>query len=94
MRLVGLIPDCAFVPQHICSIESEEGGTKFAVRWVIDGHHLGYGSLGAPTGHQLFVMGVTHFHIRDGKIVDEWVVYDELSMLVQIKLADMMKAAA
>ena len=30
---------------------------------------------------------MTHFHIRDGKIIDEWVVYDELSMLVQIKLA-------
>jgi pimeloyl-ACP methyl ester carboxylesterase/predicted ester cyclase len=93
LRLVGLMPDCAFVPQHICSNESEEGGTKYAVRWVLDGHHLGYGSLGAPTGHHLFVMGVTHFHIRDGKIVDEWVVYDELSMLVQLKLADLAKAA-
>jgi pimeloyl-ACP methyl ester carboxylesterase/predicted ester cyclase len=94
LRLVGLMPDCAFVPQHICSNESEEGGVKYAVRWVLDGHHTGYGSLGAPTGHHLFVMGVTHFHIRDGKIVDEWVVYDELSMLVQIKLAELMKAAA
>ncbi len=34
-------------------------------------------------------MGVTHFHIRDGKIIDEWAVYDELSMLAQIKLATM-----
>jgi pimeloyl-ACP methyl ester carboxylesterase/predicted ester cyclase len=87
MRLVALMPDCAFVPQHICSVDSEEGGRKYAVRWMLDGHHLGYGSLGAPTGHKLSVMGVTHFHIRDGKIIDEWVVYDELSMLVQLKMA-------
>ncbi len=87
MRLVALIPDGAFVPQHICSVESEEGGRKHAVRWTYDGHHLGYGALGAPTGHPLFVMGVTHFHVVDGRIVDEWVVYDELSMLVQLKLA-------
>ena len=92
MRLVALIPDCAFVPQHICSVESEEGGRKYAVRWLMEGHHTGYGSLGAPTGHKLFVMGVTHFHIRDGKIVDEWVVYDELSMLVQLKMAAMQAA--
>ncbi len=39
------------------------------------------------------VMGVTHFHIRDGQIIDEWVVYDELSMLVQLKLAALQAAA-
>ncbi len=52
----------------------------------MDGHHLGYGTLGAPTGHRLFVMGMSHFHVVDGKIVDEWVVYDDLAMLVQTKL--------
>jgi len=95
MRLVALIPDCAFVPQHICSNASEEGGEKVAIRWVLDGHHLGYGSgsMGPPTGHKLVVMGITHLHIRDGKIVEEWVLYDELSMLVQLKLAAMQQAA-
>ena len=93
MRLVAMMADCSFVPQHICSVESEEGGTKYAVRWTLDGHHLGYGSLGAPTGRHLFVMGISHFHIRDDKIVDEWAVYDELSMLVQIKLAELQAAA-
>ncbi len=94
MRLVALIPDGAFVPQHICSVESGEGGTKYALRWTLDGHHLGYGPLGAPSGAALFVMGVTHLHIRDGKIIDEWVVYDELSMLAQIKLAALHRADA
>ena len=93
MRLVALVPDCAMVPQHICSNPSEEGGVKVAVRWMMDGHHFGYGALGAPTGHKLSIMGITHFHIIDGKIVDEWVVYDELSMLVQLKLAEMQKNA-
>jgi pimeloyl-ACP methyl ester carboxylesterase/predicted ester cyclase len=86
MRLVAMIPDGAFIPQHICSNPCEEGGEKIAVRWIMDGHHLGYGTLGAPTGHKLFVMGMSHFHVIDGKIVDEWVVYDDLAMLVQLKL--------
>jgi predicted ester cyclase len=93
MRLVALVPDCAFVPQHVCSNQSEEGGVKVAVRWVLDGHHLGYGSLGAPTGSKLTVMGMTHFHIVDGKIIDEWVVYDDLSLLVQIKLSALQSVA-
>ncbi len=93
MRLVALMPDCAFVPQHICSNPSEEGGEKVAIRWIMDGHHLGYGTLGAPTGRRMVVMGMTHLHIIEGKIVDEWVVYDELSMLVQIKLGELQAAA-
>lgn len=93
MRLVALMPDCAFVPQHICSVPSEEDGEKVAVRWMLDGHHLGHGSLGAPTGHPLSVMGITHLHIRAGLIMEEWVLYDELSMLVQLKLGALRQAA-
>ena len=93
MRLVALVPDCAFTPQHICSVPSEEGGEKIAVRWIIDGHHLGFGPLGPPTGHRLTIMGMTHYHIVDGRIIDEWVVYDELSMLVQLKLSALGLAA-
>jgi hypothetical protein len=48
MALVGSIPDCAFAPQHICSVPCEEGGDKVAVRWIMEGHHIGYGLLGYP----------------------------------------------
>ena len=94
-QVVGLyssIPDGFFMPQHVCSVASEEGGTKVAVRWLIEGHHLGWGvleTLGAPTGKRVQVMGMSHFHIRDGKVVDEWTVYDEMSVLMQVKLAQM-----
>jgi len=96
LGLVGSIPDAAFMPQHICSNPSEEGGVKVAVRWLIEGHHLGYGilqELGDPSGHRLQVMGMTHFHYKDGMIVDEWTVYDELSLLAQISLGDLTRAA-
>lgn len=89
LALIGTIPDCAYTPQHICSVASEEGGEKIAVRWVMEGHHLGYGMLGAPTGHRLFVLGITHLHVVNGKVVDDWTVYDELAMLTQIKLGQL-----
>ncbi len=93
MRLIAMIPDAVFIPQHICSVKSVEGGEKIAVRWVLDGHHLGHGTLGAPTGCRLFVMGMSHYHIVDGRIVDDWCVYDELALLTQIKLGAMGKAS-
>ena len=58
----------------------------------MEGHHLGYGvlkELGAPTGKRVQVMGASHFHYKNGKVVDEWRVYDELSLLMQVKLAQM-----
>ena len=95
MKLAAMIPDLAFTAHHVCSVSpSTEGGEKIAVRWTIDGHHLGWGSLGAPTGHRLFVMGMSHFQVIGGKVVEEWTVYDELAMLAQIKLAAMVQAAA
>jgi predicted ester cyclase len=95
LGLVGSLPDAVFAPQHICSTPCDEGGTKVAVRWVMSGHHLGYGvlhELGTPTGKAVQVMGMSHLHYKDGRVVDEWRVYDELSLLVQVKLAEMADA--
>ncbi len=92
LGLIGSIPDAAFTVHHICSTPCEEGGEKVAVRWIMEGHHIGYGilnHLGAPTGKRVQMMGITHFHYKNGKIVDEWRVYDEASALVQVKLAQM-----
>lgn len=96
LGLIGSLPDAAFMPQHICSTPCEEGGTKVAVRWILEGHHLGYGllhALGEPTGKRVQVMGISHFHYKDGRIVDEWRVYDELSLLVQVRLAQLADGA-
>ena len=90
LRLAGLLPDAKLIPQHICSNPTDEGGERVAVRWVMEGHHLGPGALGDPTGQRVLVMGFTHLHIVDGKVRDEWVIYDELAMLMQVKLGQLM----
>ena len=96
LGLIGSLPDASYEVQHVASNPCEEGGTKVAVRWIMEGHHLGYGilgSLGDPTGKRVQVMGMSHYHWKDDKIVDEWNVYDELSLLVQIKLGQLAEAA-
>ena len=86
LQLIATMPDCVYIPQHICSVPSEEGGEKIAVRWIMEGRHLGHGLLGAPTGHRIFLLGITHYHIINGRVVEQWDVYDEMAMLTQIKL--------
>ncbi len=34
MTLLGTMPDCAYMPQHIYPNPSEEGGEKVAIRWI------------------------------------------------------------
>ena len=96
LGLIGSLPDASYEIQHVASNPCEEGGTKVAVRWIMEGHHLGYGilgELGDPTGKRVQVMGMSHYHWKDGRIVDEWNVYDELSLLVQVKLGQLADAA-
>jgi predicted ester cyclase len=96
LALIGSVPDAGFTAQHICSVPSEEGGHKVAVRWILEGHHLGYGilkHLGEPGGERLQIMGISHFHVKDGQVVDEWRVYDELALMVQVRLARMQAGA-
>lgn len=96
LGLIGSLPDASYEIQHVASNPCEEGGTKVAVRWIMEGHHLGYGilgTLGDPTGKRVQVMGMSHYHWKDGKVVDEWNVYDELSLLVQVKLGQLADAA-
>ena len=96
LGLIGSLPDASYEVQHVASNPCDEGGTKVAVRWIMEGHHLGYGilnELGDPTGKRVQVMGMSHYHWKDGKIVDEWNVYDELSLLVQVKLGQLAEAA-
>ncbi len=57
-----------------------------AVRWTLDGHHDGLGRLGEPTGKRLTLMGMSHYHVRGGRVVEEWTVFDELSLLVQLEM--------
>ena len=97
LGLFGSFPDAAFAPQHVCSTPCGEGGTKVAVRWTLEGHHLGHGilhELGEPSGKRVHVLGISHFHYKDGRIVDEWRAYDQLSMLVQIRQAQLADRAA
>ena len=85
--LLAMIPDATWTPHHICSIaHANEGGSKIAVRWTLEGRHTGAGALGPPTARPLTVMGISHYHLKGGRIVDEVTLWDELALRVQLKL--------
>jgi steroid delta-isomerase-like uncharacterized protein len=62
-------------------------GDKVVTRYTIRGTHQGETEeFGPPTGKHLELEGITIHRIEDGKIVEEWERYDNLSVLQQLGL--------
>jgi steroid delta-isomerase-like uncharacterized protein len=63
-------------------------GDQVATRYTISGTHQGETEeFGPPTGRQMALEGITIHRFEDGKIVEEWERYDNLSALQQLGLA-------
>ncbi len=62
-------------------------GDKAVTRWTIRGTHQGeIEEFGPATGKQVEIKGITIHRIEDGKIVEEWERYDNLSVMRQLGL--------
>jgi len=56
-------------------------------KFVFEGVHKGKFEELPPTGNKIKIEGVSIDRLVNGKIVDEWEVYDELGMMKQLGLA-------
>ena len=62
-------------------------GNQAVSRYTIRGTHRGETEeFGAPTEKQMELEGITIHRIEDGKIVEEWERYDNLSVMQQLGL--------
>ncbi|MGQ0603908.1 MAG: ester cyclase [Anaerolineales bacterium] len=76
--------DLALSIDHICWLGDERAGYRVAVRWTLQGTHQGPGVWGEPTGQRIRLIGITHHEVKQGKFVQEWMVFDEFSLLKQL----------
>jgi predicted ester cyclase len=93
LALIAAFPDCEMAVDHVQYIGDSHEGYRVAVRWTLHGHHRGYGIYGQPTGGPVRVIGVSHCLVRDGKIAEEWMIFDELALFKQVWLARVANAA-
>jgi steroid delta-isomerase-like uncharacterized protein len=62
-------------------------GDKAVTRWTMRGTHQGETEeLGPPTEKQMELKGITIHRFEEGKIVEEWEAYDNLSAMQQLGL--------
>jgi steroid delta-isomerase-like uncharacterized protein len=76
-------------PDLNISVEDMIGeGDQVVSRYTIRGTHQGQTEeFGPPTGRQMELEGITIHRFEDGKIVEEWERYDNLSALQPLGIA-------
>ena len=74
----------AFPDVRLIIEEQVAEGDKVVTRWIAYGTHQGEMMGIAPTGNQVRVEGITISHIQEGKIVQEWELFDTLGLMQQL----------
>ena len=74
----------AFPDVRLIIEEQVAEGDKVVTRWIAYGTHQGEMMGIAPTGNQVRVEGITISHIQEGKIVQEWELFDTLALMQQL----------
>ena len=74
----------AFTLDHIAARPLPGGDIAVALRWSLAGIHGGNGIWGPASGRDLLVMAISHYRLRDGLIIEDCTVFDELAVLRQI----------
>ena len=84
LSLLSPFPDLAVSVDHFCYVGDAAAGYRTATRWTMRGTHTGYGIYGEPGGNPIRIMGMSHHLIQDGRVQNEWTLFDEFALLKQI----------
>ena len=83
--LKGAFSNFKFSIEHIGFLEEQGKNPKASIRWFLDANHSNKTSdFGEATNKNIFIMGINHAEISDGKVIREWVLFDEVAIWKQI----------
>jgi len=84
LSMIAMFPDLVHQIDDIYWMGNEREGYLVSVRWSVLGTHRGYGIYGPPTGRRVHIWGINQEVIRGGKIVEEWMLFNEFEVMQQI----------
>lgn len=84
LNLIAMFPDAHLNVEHVHFLGNETDGYRAAVRWRLQGTHQNYGFYGKPSGKRLNLLGISQINIKDQKITNHYMVFDELAVAMQL----------
>lgn len=82
--LTAAFPDIHLQVDEVYWMGNDADGYLTSERWSAVATHGGDGLYGTATGGAVQIWGITQHRIVDGRIVNEWMLFNELDLLMQI----------
>jgi predicted ester cyclase len=83
--IIGSFGDARINVDHIAHVPAAGGALDIAVRWSLTGTHDGVALYGPATGERIYILGVTHWRVVEGRIAEEVTVFDEVALMRQME---------
>jgi predicted ester cyclase len=84
MQMSEAFPDLAMQTDEVYWMGNDTEGYLASVRWSATGTHRGHGMYSKPTGRPVRLWGITQYKIVQGQIVENWTMFNELNLLMQL----------
>ena len=83
---MAAFPDIRELIDDVVWTGNDQDGYRTSMRWTWTARNTGHSVYGPPTGRRVTVSGIANCVIRGENVVEEWVVYNELSLIRQLGL--------
>jgi predicted ester cyclase len=85
--LIAAFPDATVELRDLAVNDSPDLGLRVAAIWLLRGTYSGVPAYGPTNGAPITLLGASHFELRDGRVLREWRIYDEIAAMAQIAAA-------
>jgi len=82
--LADAFPDLQHQVDEVYWMGNESDGFLTSERWSAEGTHKGPGIYGEPTGKAVQIWGITQHKIENGRVAAEWMLFNELDLMMQL----------
>jgi hypothetical protein len=87
-EMLAMFPDLVHHVDEVYYMGNADAGYRMSVRWSIVGTHTGSGIYGPATGRRMVQWGITQLDVRNGRVVEEWNMFNEFEVLQQLLRED------
>jgi hypothetical protein len=84
-QLAAPLADRRFRLDHYAARPLPRGDIAVALRWALAGRHSAQGVWGTPTSRDILILAISHYRLRNGRIIEDVTLFDELAVLRQIE---------
>ena len=77
-------PDFELKVNEVYWMGNEEEGWLISCRWSAEGTHLREGIFRSPTNKACQIWGITQWRVQNSKILQEWQLFNEFDLMMQI----------